>query len=294
MCASSACIARSACTRAFPAAARSALRDSQLRGNLARATGTQSPSLYRLLRALASVEVITERERLAADVVVVSDTTMWAPDVPSVCVGMRGLVGFGVALRTATGDLHSGLFGGAVPNAAHVAARLITALHDADGRVTVDPQLVFNAPGWDDELLAALGDRNVSIEGSVTIVGDTLYFAGFAYSVGVLALLVGPPEFRERIGRRVGLGILGQETAQARLGRPHALLLEVVRGYLRLVSSERLAAFPNAQLRAFGPRRRGKAIHDVAERRERARDRRRRREDREREARRTRAAFANA
>lgn len=48
---------------------------------------------------------------------------------------------------------------------------------DAEGRVTVDPELVFNAPGWDLELLAVLGDQNVSIESSMTISGDTLYFA---------------------------------------------------------------------------------------------------------------------
>lgn len=46
-----------------------------------------------------------------------------------------------------------------------------------DGRVTVSPELVFNAPGWDDDLLTDVGDNNVSIEGSVTIVGDTVYFA---------------------------------------------------------------------------------------------------------------------
>lgn len=49
--------------------------------------------------------------------------------------------------------------------------------YDHDGRVTVDPELVFHTPGWDEQLLADVGDRNVSIEGSVTIVGDTLYFA---------------------------------------------------------------------------------------------------------------------
>ena len=47
---------------------------------------------------------------------------------------------------------------------------------DADGRVQVDPVLVFDAAGWDDELLRAVGD-NVSIENSVAISGDTLYFA---------------------------------------------------------------------------------------------------------------------
>ncbi|HVL29064.1 MAG TPA: dipeptidase [Acidimicrobiales bacterium] len=78
-----------------------------------------------------------ERERLACDVVVVSDTDMWSADVPTTCVGMRGLVAFDVRVRTAEADLHSGLFGGAVPNPSHVIARLVAALHDADGRVAV-------------------------------------------------------------------------------------------------------------------------------------------------------------
>ena len=47
---------------------------------------------------------------------------------------------------------------------------------DEDGFATVDPELVFNAPGWDDELINAVGD-NVSIESSVAVSGDTLYFA---------------------------------------------------------------------------------------------------------------------
>lgn len=78
-----------------------------------------------------------ERERLACDVVVVSDTAMLGEEVPSMCIGMRGLVCFDVLLRTAKADLHSGSFGGAVPNAAHVAARLVTALHDERRRVAV-------------------------------------------------------------------------------------------------------------------------------------------------------------
>lgn len=46
-----------------------------------------------------------------------------------------------------------------------------------DGRVAVDPELIFFAPGWDDQLLSDLGDPNVSIETAITIVGDTLWFA---------------------------------------------------------------------------------------------------------------------
>ncbi|HET7487335.1 MAG TPA: dipeptidase [Acidimicrobiales bacterium] len=78
-----------------------------------------------------------ERERLACDLVVVSDTTMWAPDVPSVCMGMRGLVAFDVTVRTGTLDLHSGLFGGSVPNPVHLLARIVAGLHDDEGRVAV-------------------------------------------------------------------------------------------------------------------------------------------------------------
>ncbi|MCU1460656.1 MAG: acetylornithine deacetylase/succinyldiaminopimelate desuccinylase-like deacylase [Acidimicrobiales bacterium] len=88
-----------------------------------------SPNFEALLAA--------ERARLAADVIVVSDTGMWAADVPSICVGMRGLVAFDVTLRTAAGDLHSGVFGGAVPNPAHLVASIVARLHDESGRVTV-------------------------------------------------------------------------------------------------------------------------------------------------------------
>jgi acetylornithine deacetylase/succinyl-diaminopimelate desuccinylase-like protein len=62
---------------------------------------------------------------------------MIAPDVPSITVGLRGLAAFDVTLRTSTIDLHSGTWGGTVPNAARVVAELAAALHDADGRVTV-------------------------------------------------------------------------------------------------------------------------------------------------------------
>ncbi len=49
--------------------------------------------------------------------------------------------------------------------------------YDAEGRVTVAPELVFSAPGWDDQLLAELGDRNVSIESSVAVFDGVAYFS---------------------------------------------------------------------------------------------------------------------
>ncbi|MXW41935.1 MAG: PQQ-binding-like beta-propeller repeat protein [Acidimicrobiia bacterium] len=48
--------------------------------------------------------------------------------------------------------------------------------YDSDGLVVVDPELMFHSPGWDQELLNVLGDNNVSIEGGMTVIGNTLYF----------------------------------------------------------------------------------------------------------------------
>ena len=88
-----------------------------------------SPHFAELLRARA--------DRLACDVIVVSDTTMWSADVPSMCTGMRGLADAEIELRGADTDLHSGSFGGAVPNPLHALASLLAGLHDAGGRVTL-------------------------------------------------------------------------------------------------------------------------------------------------------------
>jgi acetylornithine deacetylase/succinyl-diaminopimelate desuccinylase-like protein len=88
--------------------------------------------------------LVEHLDRLRADVIVVSDTGMIGPDVPSVCVSLRGLVAFDVRLRTSSIDLHSGVWGGAVPNAARIAAELAAALHDDEGRVTL--------PGFYDDL----------------------------------------------------------------------------------------------------------------------------------------------
>jgi acetylornithine deacetylase/succinyl-diaminopimelate desuccinylase-like protein len=75
--------------------------------------------------------------RLRCDVIVVSDTTMWAADVPSMCVGMRGLIDAQIDLHGPDRDLHSGSFGGGVPNPLHALAELLAGLHDSEGRVAL-------------------------------------------------------------------------------------------------------------------------------------------------------------
>jgi len=87
----------------------------------------------------------SRRDRLSCDVIVVSDTTMWAADVPSMCVGMRGVIDARIDLTGPERDLHSGSFGGGVPNPLHALADLLSGLHDQDGRVAL--------PGFYDNVL---------------------------------------------------------------------------------------------------------------------------------------------
>ncbi|MFB7912724.1 dipeptidase [Streptomyces sp. NPDC056061] len=82
--------------------------------------------------------LVEERaDRLAADAVIVSDTGMWSETTPTVCTGMRGLAECEIELHGPEQDIHSGSFGGAVPNPATAVARLVAALHDADGRIAI-------------------------------------------------------------------------------------------------------------------------------------------------------------
>ncbi|MCU1670386.1 MAG: Beta-Ala-His dipeptidase [Blastococcus sp.] len=83
-------------------------------------------------------DLLRERaDRLRCDVVVVSDTGMAAHDVPSAVTAMRGLADAEITLRGPAVDLHSGSFGGGVPNPLHAMAELLAALHDDQGRVTL-------------------------------------------------------------------------------------------------------------------------------------------------------------
>lgn len=90
--------------------------------------------------------VIGNRERLKADALIVSDTSMLAKGVPSITYGLRGLNYYEIEITGPAQDLHSGAFGGAVPNPITILAEMIAKLHDASFRVTV--------PGFYDDIAA--------------------------------------------------------------------------------------------------------------------------------------------
>jgi acetylornithine deacetylase/succinyl-diaminopimelate desuccinylase-like protein len=76
-------------------------------------------------------------EELKADVALVSDTDMFAPELPTLCVGLRGMIYTEIEARGARTDLHSGLYGGAAPNPFVALAQIIAKLKDQDGRILI-------------------------------------------------------------------------------------------------------------------------------------------------------------
>jgi acetylornithine deacetylase/succinyl-diaminopimelate desuccinylase-like protein len=91
--------------------------------------------------------VVEHAAALAPDHVVIADSLMFKPDTPSLIFGMRGMAYFEVEARTGDHDLHSGQYGGAVPNPAHALARIIASFHDDRGRVVI--------PGFYDDVADA-------------------------------------------------------------------------------------------------------------------------------------------
>ena len=88
-----------------------------------------SPSLSKLLE--------THKDLLAADVIVIADSDNWSTEIPSLTVSLRGLADCVVEVETLDHGLHSGMWGGVVPDAISALVRLLASLHDDDGNVAV-------------------------------------------------------------------------------------------------------------------------------------------------------------
>lgn len=146
-------------------------------------------------RAIAAY-IPKQQTKLAADLCVISDTGMLAPDLPVITYGLRGGCSFELTLTGPSSDLHSGMYGGTVHNANQALAELLAKLHDADGRVTV-PGFYDNVAELSDAERAALAQIPYREEELLSDTGAPLPY--------------GEPEYLivERIGARPTLEIVG-------------------------------------------------------------------------------------
>ncbi len=99
--------------------------------------------------------VEAEKARLACDAVVISDSAMFAPGVPSILSSLRGMAYFQIDVQGPSGDLHSGSYGGAVVNPAMALARILATFHDDQGRVAI-PGFYDAVRAWPDAVRAQM------------------------------------------------------------------------------------------------------------------------------------------
>jgi acetylornithine deacetylase/succinyl-diaminopimelate desuccinylase-like protein len=89
--------------------------------------------------------------KLKADFALVTDTELFAPDLPTLCVGLRGLLYTEIHAQGAKSDLHSGVYGGAAPNPLFALVEIISKLKDADGKILI--------PGFYDDVQKPTADE---------------------------------------------------------------------------------------------------------------------------------------
>lgn len=172
----------------------------------------------------------THRDRLAADVIVVADSSNWESDVPALTTSLRGMVTCTVEVRTLDREVHSGLAGGAAPDALMVLVRLLATLHDESGATAVrglgaapDPDIDYPEerlrgeagllPGVETVGEGPLAARLWS-QPSITVLG--IDAPGVAEAANVLQ-----PSARALVSLRVAPG--QDESQAARLLREHLL-----------------------------------------------------------------------
>lgn len=136
-----------------------------------------------------------------AKTLIISDTSMYSAEIPSITYGLRGLAGIEIFLSGANRDLHSGVYGGAVANPAHALCEIIAKLHDKDGRVSV--------PGFYDGVLE-LTQQERSM------------WAGLPFSES---------DFCKELGIKEGFGEKGFTTTERRWARPTLEINGLTSGY---------------------------------------------------------------
>ncbi|GAU80742.1 dipeptidase [Bosea sp. BIWAKO-01] len=120
--------------------------------------------------------VAAHAEELKADVALICDTGMWDRETPAITASLRGLVYQEVTITCADRDLHSGLFGGAAANPIHVLSRIVAALHDETGRITI--------PGFYDGVEEPTAEQKADWQALGLTEAEFLGGIGLKHSIG--------------------------------------------------------------------------------------------------------------
>jgi acetylornithine deacetylase/succinyl-diaminopimelate desuccinylase-like protein len=125
--------------------------------------------------------VANNKEKLKCDTILISDTGILSNETPSICTGLRGLSYVEVEVVGPNRDLHSGLYGGAVPNPINILAKMIASLHDENNRITIpgfyddvvnlsdeERRLMAEAPHSDEAFKKSIGLKNTWGESGFT------------------------------------------------------------------------------------------------------------------------------
>lgn len=120
--------------------------------------------------------IAAHRDLLECDTVMVSDTTMYDYEMPSLTYGLRGLAYFELHVTGAKGDLHSGLFGGAVANPINALCELIASMKDENGHITI--------PGFYDDAIDVSADERAELGRLPYNVEDIKSMLGITATVG--------------------------------------------------------------------------------------------------------------
>jgi acetylornithine deacetylase/succinyl-diaminopimelate desuccinylase-like protein len=107
--------------------------------------------------------VKSNKEKLAADVILISDTGMLANDTPSITTGLRGMSYLEVEVTGPNRDLHSGLYGGAVANPINILCQMIASMHDENNHITI-PGFYDNVVELSEEERAEMARAPFSLE----------------------------------------------------------------------------------------------------------------------------------
>ena len=113
------------------------------------------------------------KEKLSCDCILISDTSLYSTEQPTVTTGLRGLSYVEVEVEGPNRDLHSGLYGGAVPNPIHVLSRMIAGLIDENGHITIDGfyENVEEVPAEERSQMNKLKDDQEAFKSSIGLSG---------------------------------------------------------------------------------------------------------------------------